>query len=42
MLDKYADDIANIVGYIGRILVFISLVCGCILIWTIIIKSILR
>ncbi len=28
-------------GYVGRIMVYIGMICGCILLWTLIVKSIL-
>ncbi len=34
------DRIANILGYIGRLLVIIGMACGCFLLWYLIIRNI--
>ena len=35
------DKIANILGLLGRALVFLGMLCGCILIWHLIIKQLI-
>ena len=35
------EKIAELLGYIGRILVFVGIACGCVLIWTLIFRAML-
>ncbi len=35
------DKIANILGLVGRALVFLGMLCGCILVWHLVIKHII-
>ena len=37
--DEYVERLAVISGYIGRAMVFLGMVCGSILLWTLVIKS---
>ena len=39
--EKNINRIAIILGYTGRVLVYIGLICACILMWTLIINIIL-
>ena len=42
MLDAIIERLLNISGRIGRAMVFIVLACGCILLWTLIIITMIR
>ena len=41
MVDEHTERLINIAGYIGRILIFVGMVCGCILMWTFIFRALL-
>jgi hypothetical protein len=41
MQNKTIDRIAEILGYIGRVLVLIGMACGCLIFWKLIITYII-
>ena len=41
MQNNMIDVIASVLGNVGKLLVFISMACGCYMLWTLIIKHII-